>query len=73
MGSSTGTLVRNLNGNFDEEFDGNLDRMFIWKTNKKFDWKGGIWRREMKSRNARGKGVGGKGTDENVGIWSREI
>ena len=42
MESSTATVLRSLNKNFDEEFNGNLTWTFNGKTNKNVDWKGGI-------------------------------
>ena len=47
-------VFRNFDGKFKEDFvgkvTGNLDRKFIREFNKNFDRKGGIWRREVKSR-----------------------
>ena len=36
-----------------------MDQKFNRKINKNFDGKVGIWRREMKPRNAKQEGVGG--------------
>ena len=45
-------------------FNGNLDQKINRKIKKNFDGKGGIWRRKIKPRNGKGKGVGGIGTDK---------
>ena len=42
---------------------GTLDRKLNRKINKNFDSKGGIWRREINSKNGKGKRGGGKGTE----------
>ena len=47
----TQTVMGSSNWKFDRNFNGNLD----WKFNKNFYGKGGIWRREMKLGDGKGK------------------